>query len=144
MSGLDASTQRRIEVSLDIMSHSINLQTLELSLGLNGDSGSRSIGEVSVGGRVASLSILRVNSNLELSADVAQQVMAIYTRISPNSIRVAELSVSLRFNIAVYFATACGTAVIDALSVSMIHEYRAAISVTAYPTADELSAPEVS
>ena len=126
----------REEVSLDITSQILSLAEIEHALMLKGGSGSRSRGDALPGDRVASISVLTVEPNLDEGATLRQQMAAIRARMPADRLRAANLPVEAIFNIAVYFETACATTLIEPGLVTLIDDYSATIQVVAYPISD--------
>lgn len=134
MTPMNAVEQHHIEITLDITSVVLSLQDLELALLVRGGPGSRTRGDTLGGVRVASETILRLDSGLEeVGASLYKHVLAIQQHISASRLHETNLPIDVVFNIAVYFETACATTTIDVRSLAVMAEYRASVEVSAYP-----------
>lgn len=134
---MSLASGRRYGVSLHVTSDTLSLRELQGTLGVTGDSGSRSRGDSLPGGRTARTTVLTIESALDDGAMLVEQLEAIRRRVPANRVRSASVPMEATFSIAMYFTTACGSVTIDATMMDAARDYSAAIEVVAYPASSE-------
>lgn len=134
---MPVTRDRRIEVSLDIWSKTLDLAVLRAGCSISGSAQSYDRGDRDPrNGRVREVSMLRIDTGRLDEASVAEQLRALERLFPPSRVREASLprgSYEVAFNIAVYFHTAMTTVTLSADDIALIGRYEADCEIHAYP-----------